>query len=156
MCGELACVLSVRVMRYIGWFEAAAATSDSKIFLSFFRAGATGRASDPMRARIGLIFFFRESRRRPLIPKSSSLPLAPSLRSSQNFLARFLTTDCQSDTIPAAFVISASFRPRRHAKKQGGQVPASVVAGIYLRKMKVQCMYSIDFFARTERLKSAL
>ncbi|XP_051218029.1 uncharacterized protein [Lolium perenne] len=31
----------------------------------------------------------------------------------------------------------ASFRPRRHAKKQGGQVPASVVAGIYLQKKKM-------------------
>nr|XP_051218926.1 uncharacterized protein LOC127336184 [Lolium perenne] len=30
----------------------------------------------------------------------------------------------------------ASFRPRRHVKKQGDHVPASVVAGIYLQKRK--------------------
>ncbi|CAM0902793.1 unnamed protein product [Alopecurus aequalis] len=30
----------------------------------------------------------------------------------------------------------ASFRPRRHVKKQAAQVPASVVAGIYLQKKK--------------------
>lgn len=44
-------------------------------------------------------------------------------------------TDCQSDT--CCISPPASLRPRRHVKKQGGQVPASVVAGIYLQKKKM-------------------
>jgi hypothetical protein len=52
------------------------------------------------------------------------------------------STDCQSDI---CCFFSVSFRPRRHVKKQGGQVPASVVAGIYLQKKKMYVHHSINF-----------